>query len=91
MRKYIVKLYPERRLGKFHITIRHTNKTLFFVFFLYTILVFIFCGVIPLISSGLSFSVGFSFVTNFILIFYYFWVSVDIKKNDIGNGVPEEW
>lgn len=91
MRNYIVEWFPERKIrGNQYICFKN-NKKLFFIGFLFT-LFSLSLGLLPLFGIG-TIGVGswFNLSVNFILLVYYRWVLFGIKKNDMGNGVPEKW
>lgn len=94
MRKYIIEFFPERTIGNLTLKVDVNAKLSlrFFIFgFLWTIMSFS-VSILPIFGIGV-FNLGhwFTIPINTTLIIYYLWITFNIKKNDIGNGVPKVW
>ena len=90
MRNYIVEWFPKREIKGHSICFKNSKGYLFIGLSL-TLFSFL-IGVLPLFGIGtIGIGTWFNISVNVILLVYYRWVLFAIKKNDIGNGVPEKW
>jgi hypothetical protein len=90
MKNYIVEWFPEKKIKNYRICFKN-NKRLFF-FGLFCALSSFLYGILPLLGVGIiSAGMWFNISINLILLIYYRWGLFAIKKNDLGNGVPEKW
>ena len=90
MKNYIIEWFPERKIKNHYICFKN-SKRLFFIGLFVTVISLL-IGLLPFFGVGaITIGTWFNISVNVFLMMYYGWLLFTIKKNDIGNGVPEKW
>lgn len=86
----MIEWFPERRLKSLTFSAKR-GKGLYFFGFTW-VLISLMLSSLPFFGIGsFTFGVIFGLCVNAPLLYYYVWLLFKVRKNDIGNGVPEKW
>lgn len=90
MKNYIIEWLPLRKFYSYTICARDFKH--YYVFALSWVIFSLIISGLPFFGVGkITLGIWFSLSINILLLFFYLWLLVGIKKNDLGNGVPFKW